>query len=296
MRARGGDSFYVIGDAPLRSNMDFYSHYARNLLDLCFIPPETTDQVRWMNAWKALLEQSLRQPSGAFKVDGAAYHHGGHYHSYAQGTFANFAKFQKNLQDTPWRMSPQAHEQLRRAMLAQRLYANRFELPLSLTGRSPFWPGYGLILPYGVKALDALARLGSPDGKEPIDREVAAAYLRLAPEAAGKEPYLSQGIKPEPEPNGTFVMPGWRIGATTGSSVSGASADLVGEANGRPGAIATGFFKASAVSRFWPGENRSPPKRADATGRVGTGRVSRARPSRNSRWPISRRPGPRTAR
>ena len=56
-----------------------------------------------------MMEQSLRQPSGAFKVDGSAYHHGGHYHSYAQGTFANFSKFQKDLQDTPWRLSPEAH-------------------------------------------------------------------------------------------------------------------------------------------------------------------------------------------
>lgn len=207
VRSRGGDTLYVIGDTPLRSNMDFYSHYARNLMDLCFIPPETTDQVRWLNAWKAMMERSLSQPSGAFKVDGSAYHHGGHYHSYAQGAFANFSKFLKDLQDTPWRMSPAAHEQLRRAMLAQRLYANRFDLPLSLKGRSPFTPGYGLILPYGVKALDTLARLGSPDGKEPIDREVAAAYLRLAPEAAEKEPYLSLGVKAEPDPNGTFVMP-----------------------------------------------------------------------------------------
>ena len=207
VRARGGDTLYVIGDAPLRSNMDFYSHYARHLMDLCFIPPETTDQVRWLNAWKTMMERSLSQPSGAFKVDGSAYHHGGHYHSYAQGAFANFSNFLRDLQGTPWRMSPEAHEQLRRAMLAQRLYANRFDLPLSLKGRSPFTPGYGLILPYGVKALDTLARLGSPDGREPIDREVAAAYLRLAPEAAQKEPYLSLGVKPEPEPNGTFVMP-----------------------------------------------------------------------------------------
>jgi len=207
VRARGGDSFYVAGDTPVRSNMDFYSHYARNLMVLCFIPPEPTRQVRWMNAWKAMMEQSLGQPSGAFKVDGSAYHHGGHYHSYAQGAFTGFVKLQKDLQDTPWRLNPGAHEQLRRAMLAQRLYANRVDLPLSLKGRSPFWPDYGLILPYGVKAMDVLAQLGSPDGKEPIDREVAAAYLRLAPEAAGKEPYLSLGVKPEPEPNGTFVMP-----------------------------------------------------------------------------------------
>ncbi len=207
VRSRGGDTHYVLGDAPLRSNMDFYSHYARNLMDLNFIPPAATDQVRWMNAWTAMMERSLSQPSGAFKIDGSAYHHGGHYHSYAQGAFANFAKFQKDLQDTPWRLSAAAHEQLRRAMLAQRLYANRFDLPLSLKGRSPFWPGYGLILPYGVKALDTLGRLGSPDGKEPIDREVAAVYLRFAPEAAAKEPYLSLGVKAEPEPNGAFVMP-----------------------------------------------------------------------------------------
>jgi hypothetical protein len=36
---------------------------------------------------------------------------------------------------------------------------------------------------------------------------VAAAYLRLAPEAVDKEPYRSLGIRPEAEPNGTFVMP-----------------------------------------------------------------------------------------
>ncbi len=207
VRARGGDTHYVGGDTPVRSNMDFYSHYARNLMDLCLIPADPAEQVRWMNAWTAMLERSLSQPSGAFKVDGSAYHHGGHYHSYAQGAFANFARLHSDLRGTPWQLSPAAHEQLRRAMLAQRLYANRFELPLSLKGRSPFWPDYGVLLPYGVQALDTLARLGSPDGTEPVDREVAAAYLRLAPAAAGKEPYSSLGVQPEPEPNGTFVMP-----------------------------------------------------------------------------------------
>ena len=76
----------------------------------------------------------------------------------------------------------------------------------------PLLPAAGFVLvwssgyiagPYGVKAMDVLAQLGTPDGREPIDREVAAAYLRLAPEAANKEPYASLGVKPEPEPNGT---------------------------------------------------------------------------------------------
>ena len=55
--------------------------------------------------------------------------------------------------------------------------------------------------------MERMALMGTPDGKEPVDREIAAAYLRLAPEAADKEPYRRLGIKPEPEPNGTFVMP-----------------------------------------------------------------------------------------
>jgi len=207
VRARGGDDFFVAGDAPVRSNMDFYAYYARRLLGVCFIPVEPTEQVRWLNAWKAMLERSMLQPTGAFKLDGSAYHHGGHYHSYAQGAFGNYPRVLKELQDTPWRLSPEAHERLRRAMLAQRLYANRYDLPVALKGRSPFAPGYGLILPYGVKAMEVLALLGTPDGKEPVDREVAAAYLRLAPEAVDKEPYRSLGIQPEPEPNGTFVMP-----------------------------------------------------------------------------------------
>ena len=205
--ARGGDQFFVEGDAPVRSNMDFYSYHVRRLRGMCFMQVDTAEQVRWLNAWKAMLERSILQPSGALKIDGAAYHHRGHYHSYAQGAFGNFTRVIQELRDTPWRLSAEAHERFRRAMLAQRLYANRFDLPLSLRGRSPFARGYGLILPYGVEALERLALMGTPDGKEPVDREVAAAYLRLAPESADKEPYRSLGIKPEPEPNGTFVMP-----------------------------------------------------------------------------------------
>ena len=205
--AHNADSYFVAGDAPVTSNMDFYSYYVAQLLSLCFIQVEPTEQVRWVNAWKAMLERSILQPTGGFKIDGSAYHHGGHYHSYAQGAFGNFPRLVQKLHDTPWRLGPEAHERLRRAMLAQRLYANRYDLPLSLKGRSPFASGYGLILPYGVQALETLALLGTPDGKQAVDPEVAAAYLRLAPEAADKEPYRGLGIKPEPEPNGTFVMP-----------------------------------------------------------------------------------------
>ena len=208
LRQYRGNAFFVEGDAYVQSNMDFYAYHVARLLRLCLVQADAREQVRWLNAWKAMFERSVLQPGAALKIDGSAYHHGGHYHSYAQNAFAHLPPLFQQLSDTPWRLSAEVHETLRRAMLAQRLYANRYDLPLSLRGRSPYAGSpYGVIAPYQLPGLDALARLGTPDGKQEVDLEVAAAYLRLAPEAVNDEPYRSLGIKPEPEPNGTFVMP-----------------------------------------------------------------------------------------
>jgi hypothetical protein len=88
--SQGADEYFVEGDAPVRSNMDFYDYTVARLRGLCLLQVEEAEQVRWLNAWKAMLERSMLQPSSAFKIDGSAYHHGGHYHSYAQGAFGNY--------------------------------------------------------------------------------------------------------------------------------------------------------------------------------------------------------------
>ena len=200
-------AFFVEDDAYVRSDMDFYSYNVRVLLRLCLVQADAAEQVRWLNAFKAMLERSMLQPLSGLKIDGSAYHHRGHYHSYAQGAFAALPRIFQQLRDTPWRLSAEAHQRLRRAMLAQRLYANRLDLPIALKGRSTFAPRYGTILPHGVAALATLAGLGTPDGKQEVDAEVAAAYLRLAPEAINKKPCSRWGVTPEPDPSGTFVMP-----------------------------------------------------------------------------------------
>ena len=96
----------------------------------------------------------------------------------------------QELSGTPWRLSAAAHERVRRAMLAERLFCNQRDLPLSLSGRRPNTES---VDPEG---LDFLARSGTPDGKQPVDREAAAAYLRLVPEAINQEPYRHLGLKP----------------------------------------------------------------------------------------------------
>ncbi|MBU0611267.1 MAG: hypothetical protein KKI08_25535 [Armatimonadetes bacterium] len=197
----GGEAIFREADPP--SHMDYYHLYVFSILRACLVQVEPAEQVRWLRACKAMLERSMTMPTSALKIDGCAYHHGGHYFAYARNAFGTLPTLLLQLSDTPWRLGPEAHERFKRAMLAQRIYCNQLDLPLSLSGRRPFSGGQ-VISPAG---LETLARCGTPDGKEAVDREVAAAYLRLVPSAADKEPYQGLGIKPEPDPSGDFVMP-----------------------------------------------------------------------------------------
>jgi chondroitin-sulfate-ABC endolyase/exolyase len=198
----GGGVIFAESDPP--SHMDYYLLDVPRLLRACLMQAEATEQVRWLRAFKAMLERSILQPASALKIDGCAYHHGGHYFGYAFSAVPGLAETVQKLSDTPWRLSAEAHERLRRAALAQRIFCNQRDVPLSLSGRQPFTEYCSHLLPEG---LDRLARSGTPDARQAIDPETAAAYLRLVPEAVTKEPYHRLEISPEPEPNGCFVMP-----------------------------------------------------------------------------------------
>ncbi len=208
--ASGANGYFVGDDEPVTSNMDFYAYYVRRLIRLAFMQPDEAERVRWVNAWKAMLERSILQPASALKIDGSAYHHRGHYPSYAQNAFVFLPKLFEELKGTPWPVCAEAQARLRRAVLAQRFYCNRNDKLLALSGRSPFDPNgpfIGIMPGYGDTAFDTFARLGTPDGMPGADREMAAAYLRLAPTAATNEFYRNLDVKPEPDPQGTFVMP-----------------------------------------------------------------------------------------
>ena len=198
----GGAELFAQTDPP--SYMDYYLQNVPCLLRACLLQVEPAEQVRWLRAYKTMLERSILQPASVFKIDGCAFHHGGHYFGYAGPTMPVLTETLRHLSSTPWRLGAETHERVRRAALAQRIFCNQRDLPLSLSGRGPFVEYKSHVLPEG---LDNLARSGTPDGQEAVDPVSAAAYLRLVPEAAQKEPYRSLGLKPEPEPNGCFVMP-----------------------------------------------------------------------------------------
>jgi chondroitin-sulfate-ABC endolyase/exolyase len=197
----GTGAIFAEGNPP--SNMDFYNLTVPRMLQHCLLQVEPVEQVRWLRAFRDMLERSILQPNSAFKIDGSAYHHSAHYPSYATGAFQSLSALLLAFKDTPWRFSTEMHERVRRAAIAQRIYANFLDVPSSLHGRSTL--KYSRRINAG--ALAPLALAGTPDGREEIDIEVAAAYLRVVPGAADEEPYRDLNITLEPNPQGVFVMP-----------------------------------------------------------------------------------------
>jgi hypothetical protein len=149
----GGRVIFAESDPP--SHMDYYLLDVPRLLRACLMQAEATEQVRWLRAFQAMLERSILQPASALKIDGCAYHHGGHYFGYAFSAVPGLAETVQRLSDTPWRLSAEAHERLRRTALAQRIFCNQRDVPLSLSGRQPFTDYCSHLLPEG---LDRLAR------------------------------------------------------------------------------------------------------------------------------------------
>jgi chondroitin-sulfate-ABC endolyase/exolyase len=197
----GADALVGEGDPP--SHMDFYHLTVLPMFRQCLMQVEPAEQVRWLNAFKSMIERSIMQSTSAFKIDGSTYHHSAHYPGYAGGAFTSLSKLLAELKDTPWAIDAATYERVRRAALAQRLYCNHADVPVSLHGRHPMRSTSRM----NVEALNTLARTGTLTDLNEIDVELAAAYLRLMPDAANSKPYRDLEIMPEPHPEGTFVMP-----------------------------------------------------------------------------------------
>lgn len=193
--------------AEVEGNIDIYNTTLHGMLASLLILDDSPEKVRGLLAFRDWLSQSLLPAPGlraAYKIDGSAYHHVNHYPAYAVGGFQGVTPVMYVLNGTPFRVSQEAHETIRKALLAMRLYSNKREWLISLSARHPT----------GKWALDPepfafLAESGTPDGRSEVDTEVAAAYLRLLDpgertEAARR--FEDMGILPEPEPNGNWAM------------------------------------------------------------------------------------------
>ncbi|MEG1864708.1 MAG: chondroitinase family polysaccharide lyase [Alistipes sp.] len=173
------------------------------LASIVMLPP-TPAKAAYLEAFSRWVDNGYKITEGTspcFKSDGTVFHHRHHYPAYAVGGFDGGVNAVWLLNGTQFRVSAQSHENLRKALLEMRYYCNLRSFPLALSGRHP--DGKGELVPWHYARL---ALSGTPNGKEPLDRELAAAYLRLAEGADNyTRQFAAQGIKAEPSPEGNRV-------------------------------------------------------------------------------------------
>lgn len=183
--------------------------------------PDNTYKYAYMQALSRWVDNGMKLTDGllpCFKPDGTVMHHRKAYPAYATGGFDGAVNAVWMLAGTSLGISEESHGNLKRALLDMRFYCNKESFPLAMSGRHP--DGDGALIP---RQYELLAKAGSPDGKQAVDADLEAAFLRLASEngkangpaktaqAAGE---LSSGetesgadITAEASPQGTRVYP-----------------------------------------------------------------------------------------
>lgn len=157
----------------------------------------------YMQALRRWVDNGFKYTGGTsacFKTDGTVYHHRKAYPAYATGGFDGAVNAVWMFSNTSLAISEESHRILKNALLEMRFYCNKKSFPLAMSGRHP--DGKGGLIPHQYALL---ADAGSPDGKEAVDRELAAAYLRLDGESKEASKFISQGITAEDAPEGTHV-------------------------------------------------------------------------------------------
>ncbi len=191
----------------VEGNVDIFNTTLHGMFASLLMLDETPYKVRELTAFKLWLSQSLLPARGlraAYKVDGSAYHHVNHYPAYAVGGFLGVTPVMYFTSGTDYRITQEAHETVRKALLAMRLYSNKYEWLVSLSARHPTGKWALELEPFEYMALS-----GTPDGTQEIDEEVAAAYLRLlmpGHQTVTGERLETLGIAPEIDPNGHWTM------------------------------------------------------------------------------------------
>lgn len=185
----------MLSERPYSSCDQFYnfsSHLPAAILAL----PDEAERYQRLRAFQRYLDITVGENPLPFGTDGTAHHHTGHHLSYGGYTPPALLRTQiLPLSHTVFRLSRRAQEKLRvyaRACAFQTMHNN---LAPNLYLRS------GTPLPFSAAPVAlGLARLGSPDGKSPVDREMAAIYLDSLDRADTPEAreFRAMGIRPSP--------------------------------------------------------------------------------------------------
>lgn len=205
-------------------DIDTFNTKLQGRIASILIMEDTPEKLQYLRSFSRWLDYGCRPAtglSGSFKSDGACFHHCNNYPAYAVGGLDGATNMIYLLSGTEFKLSELAHETVKNVLLAMRFYCNLKQWSLSMSGRHPNGGGELIPIQYATMAV-----AGTPDGKQPFDPEMAAAYLRLvsyteAPDKDAPE-YLpkastkkelemkklleAQGFRPEGDPRGNLAL------------------------------------------------------------------------------------------
>jgi chondroitin-sulfate-ABC endolyase/exolyase len=164
-------------DSLPSSNIDVFNTLLGSMLSAVLMLDDSPEKLRYLHSYSSWLSKNVLPDhtiEGAFKPDGAVFHHGNLYPAYGIGGYTGIAPIVYVLSGTSFRMQQPAHESLRNSLLTMHYYTNPFKWPVSVSGRHPTG-NWGIAdMPYAWMAM-----AGTPDGKLKTDTLMAAIYLRL---------------------------------------------------------------------------------------------------------------------
>lgn len=134
---------------------------------------------------------------GGFKYDGTVFHHMQNYPAYAKGAFEGLVPIIYYLNGTSYAVTGEQYKIVKNSVLTTRLYSNKYNYLLSLTGRHP----------NGKFKIDSEGfRLMALSGEGGVDKELAQAYLRLDPQGKSAGKFRNMGLKEERAPQGSWTI------------------------------------------------------------------------------------------
>ncbi|QKW10446.1 hypothetical protein HUT18_32555 [Streptomyces sp. NA04227] len=191
------------------STADIINTTVRGMLTVALLQDGEARQVAYLKLLRDWLDRYLLPTDGiqdGLKRDGTTFHHVGFFPDYARDAFNGVSPMLYVLAGGVFRVSNEAHEAVKRAVLTLRVVGNTLHWPLSLSGRNPSGTT-GM----SIGALQWLTVAGTPDGGSALDPEAGAAFLRLlptAPDAAQKQiasRLAAAGISAEASPSGAWA-------------------------------------------------------------------------------------------
>ncbi len=186
-------------------NADVMNTQLRGMLYSILLQPDEEKQAAWLKQFSFWLSKSVTTShglGGGFKPDGSIFHHAQHYPAYAKGAVKGLTPVVEVLAHSPYAVSPSAHQLIKQAVAMTEVYSNDRLTLMSLAGRHPDGKQEIDLSPF-----QHMAMAGSPDGKQAIDTDMAASYLRLMPKLDKFGRFLQKnGFKAEASPSGNWAM------------------------------------------------------------------------------------------